>query len=121
MIKSYRPAGVGMVPALPGTYLLHAYFDGDAVDLVRANVLGWQISSGRSPTPLVLDPKAAELEPWVIGFADGRIECSDGRCWDSLEAWLADEKVDQLHGLARRKPAISAPTPPSEPCAATAQ
>ena len=58
MQKSYRQSGVGMLDAAPGTYMVHAYFDDNQVDLVKCNVIGWQIAQDRRLTPLVLDPRA---------------------------------------------------------------
>ena len=121
MVKSYRPAGVGMVPAQAGTYLLHAYFDGNQLDLVRANVIGWQISSERTLTPLVVDPRAADIEPWMVTHPDGRVECSDGRCWDSVENWLVEERRLQRERLDAGTTRVSASPPPSAPCAAPSQ
>lgn len=80
MAKSYRPVGVGMFPAEHGTYLVHAYFDDAHVELVRANVIGWQVSQERILTPLVIDQHAAEDDPWFVIHPDERVECSDGRC-----------------------------------------
>ena len=92
MPKSYRQGGVGMLDAAPGTYLVHAYFDDNQVDLVRSNVLGWQIASDRTVTPLVVDPRAADEDVWTVIHPDGRVECSDGRSWDGKDAWLREEK-----------------------------
>lgn len=119
MAKSYRPAGVGMVPAEAGTYLLHAYFDDNQVDLVKANVLGWQVSSERTLTPLVIDPRAADAEPWFVAHPDGRVEASDGRCWDNIEQWVGEERR-----MRRNEP--RAPLPASSvlraaPCATPPQ
>lgn len=121
LVKNYRPAGIGMVPAQPGTYLLHAYFDGDRLDLVKANVLGWQISPERGVTPLVIDARAVEIEPWLVVHPDARVECSDGRCWDSLEQWLEDERsptppASQDHITAAPAPlrAVAAPEVPAQ-------
>ena len=121
MVKSYRPAGVGMVGAERGTYLMHAYFDGNEVDLVRANVIGWQISSERNLTPLVIDPRAADIEPWVVRHPDGRVECSDGRCWDTVEAWLAEERRAYRGAGAADAAKPSASPPVSAPCAEPAR
>lgn len=90
-VKSYRPAGVGMFPAQPGTHLLTVYFDGERPDVVRCNVIGWQITPGRVLIPLVIDPRAADVDPWIVSHPDGRVECSDGRCWDNMELWLTAE------------------------------
>lgn len=91
-MKSYRPGGVGMLPALAGTYLVHAYFDGNEVELVRANVVGWQVGAERGLTPLVIDTRAAADEPWYVIHPDGRVECSDGRCWNDADTWIARDK-----------------------------
>ena len=69
LVKNYRPAGVGMFPAEPGTYLLHAYFEGDQPELVKANVIGWQVTNGRNLDPLVIDPRAAEITPAFLNAA----------------------------------------------------
>ena len=112
MVKSYRPAGVGMLPAQPGTYLLHAYFDDNHIDLVKSNVLGWQVCSERSLTPLAIDPRAAEADAWCVAHPDGRVECSDGRCWDSLDLWVGEQR--RQHSLGSVKPAVKpAPFPQS--------
>jgi hypothetical protein len=92
MVKNYRPASAGMLAALPGTYLIHAYFESGDVELVRCNVIGWQISTERTLTPLVVDPRAAEEDVWFVLHTDGRVECNDGRCWDSLDEWVSDER-----------------------------
>ena len=121
MAKTYRPAGVGMLPAVAGTYVLSAYFDGEAVDLVRANVLGWQVSSERSLVPLLIDPQACDVEPWFVQHPDGRVEASDGRCWNDMRDWLAQERERQRSALAPRTISGSDAHPPSEPYAAAAQ
>lgn len=92
MVKNYRPASVGMVPALPGTYLVTAYFDDNQVDLVKSNVLGWSVSTERTLTPLVIDPRAADEDVWHVIHPDGRVECTDGRCWSDVDSWIADER-----------------------------
>ncbi len=109
MVKSYRPAGVGMIPAQPGTYLLHVYFDGDQPDLVKSNVIGWQITPGRSLSPLVVDPRAADIEPWIVSHPDGRVECNDGRCWDNVDQWLEDELRPTPHASQDHITAAPAP------------
>jgi len=90
MQKNYRPGGVGMVPAPIGTYLVHAYFDDNQVDLVKSNVLGWQVGADRKVTPLLVDPRAADSEPWYVIHADGRVECSDGKVWEDQDSWIDD-------------------------------
>ena len=100
MPKNYRQGGVGMLDAAPGTYLVHAYFDDNQVDLVRSNVLGWQIAPDRTITPLVVDPRAAQDDVWTAIHPDGRVECSDGRNWDSEDAWLMEEKRNQRRSAA---------------------
>ncbi|MEO5706639.1 MAG: hypothetical protein ABIT10_05535 [Alteraurantiacibacter sp.] len=92
MAKSYRPASAGMLPALPGTYLVTAYFDDNQVDLVKSNVLGWSVSSERTLTPLVIDPRAADDDQWHVIHPDGRVECTDGRCWSGVDAWVDEER-----------------------------
>jgi len=92
VIKSYRPGGIGMFPAEPGTYLVHAYFDDNQVELVRANVVGWQVGSERILTPLVVDPRAASDEVWHVIHPDMRVECSDGRCWDNVDSWVEENR-----------------------------
>ncbi len=92
MVKNYRPGGVGMLPALPGTYLVHAYFDDNQVELVKANVLGWQVSSERTVTPLVVDPRAAADDDWFVIHPDGRVECRDGRCWADSDIWIDEQR-----------------------------
>ena len=92
MVKNYRPASAGMMPAAPGTYLAHAYFDGDEVGLVKCCVIGWSVSTERIVTPLVIDPRAADLEPWFVIHPDGRVECSDGRIWRDADTWIGDER-----------------------------
>lgn len=88
MQKNYRPGGVGMIEAQPGTYLVQAYFDAAQIEVVRANVLGWQIGSDRSLTPLLIDPRAADAEPWCILHPDGRVESSNGAVWNDEAAWI---------------------------------
>lgn len=92
MAKSYRPGGIGMIPAEPGTYLAHLYFDDNDVDLVRANVVGWQISSNRVLTPLVVDPGAVAEGDFTVIHPDGRVESSDGQVWDSIDSWIGERR-----------------------------
>lgn len=122
LVKNYRPAGVGMFPAEPGTYLLHAYFEGDQPELVKANVIGWQVTNGRNLDPLVIDPRAAEITPWTVGHPDGRVECSDGRCWNSIEQWLNDESrpspqptLDHITAALPPSQIVERVTPPPMP------
>jgi hypothetical protein len=96
MAKNYRPGGVGMLPAAPGTYLVHAYFDDNQVDLVLANVIGWQIGADRTLTPLVVDPRAADEEPWFVLHPDGRVESSNGHAWPDKDSW-----IDETRRLSR--------------------
>jgi hypothetical protein len=109
MVKNYRPASAGMLAALPGTYLIYAYFESGSVELVRCNVIGWQISSERTITPLVLDPRAADDDSWYVIHPDGRVESSDGRCWDSADAWVADEHSAYIDLKPIRISDLSAP------------
>jgi hypothetical protein len=95
MQKNYRPGGVGMLAALPGTYLLNAYFDAGQVEIVRANVLGWQVGSDRSVTPLVVDPRVADVDPWCVIHPDGRVESSAGNVWENEILWLDDQRRTQ--------------------------
>lgn len=81
-----------MVQALPGTYLVHIYFDNNQVELVRANVVGWSVGSDRRIAPLVLDPRATDDDPWRVIHPDGRVESSCGKVWDTLDAFIDDEK-----------------------------
>ena len=92
MQKKYNPSGTGLFDAAPGTYLVSAYFDDNLVDLVSCNVLGWQVNQDRSLTPMVLDPRAADEDPWFVLHPDGRVEVSDGRSWPNKDAWLAEER-----------------------------
>lgn len=92
MQKNYREGGVAMLDAAPGTYLVSAYFDDNQVELVHCNVLGWQVGKDRRLTPMTLDLRAADEDPWFVIHPDGRVESSDGRGWDSKEAWLAAER-----------------------------
>lgn len=92
MAKNYRPASTGMLPALPGTYLVTAYFDDNQVDLVKCNVLGWSVSTERTLTPLVVDPRAADDDQWHVIHPDGRVECTDGRCWSDVDVWVKEER-----------------------------
>ena len=92
MVKNYRPGGIGMIPAEKGTYLVHAYFDDHQVELVKSNVLGWQVGSERILTPLVVDPSAITNDDWFVIHPDGRVECSDGRCWETVDDWTVEER-----------------------------
>ena len=92
MQKNYRQSGVGMLGAAPGTYMVHAYFDDNQVDLVKCTVIGWQVMQDRHLTPLVLDPRAVDEDGWVIQHPDGRIEAEDGRNWPSEDVWLQSER-----------------------------
>ena len=100
MQKSYRQSGVGMLDAAPGTYMVHAYFDDNQVELIKSNVIGWQVAQDRRLTPLVLDPRAVDDEGWVILHPDGRIEAEDGRNWASEDAWLMSERRDKRRDAA---------------------
>lgn len=92
MQKNYREGGVAMLDALPGTYLVAAYFDDNQVDLVTCNVLGWQVGKDRRLTPMCLDIRAADEDPWFVLHPDGRVESNDGRSWPSKDAWLDEER-----------------------------
>ena len=100
MQKNYRQSGVGMLDAAPGTYMVHAYFDDNQVDLVKSNVIGWQVMQDRRLTPLVLDPRAVDQDGWVILHPDGRVEAEDGRNWTSEEMWLASERRERKRDAA---------------------
>ena len=104
LVKNYRPASAGMLAALPGTYLVTAYFDDGQVDLVKCNVIGWSVSTERNLIPLVMDPRVADEEPWFVTHPDGRVECSDGRSWPDLDCWIMEERrrrreVTSVHPL----------------------
>ena len=88
MVKNYRPGGVGMLPAAPATYLVHAYLDDNQVEIIRTNVLGWQVGADRTMLPLVLDPRAADEEPWTVIHPDGRVESSSGHSWPDEDSWV---------------------------------
>jgi len=95
MQKNYRPSGVGMMAAEPGTYLLHAYFDDNQVDLVRCNVIGWKVGNDSRIAPLVIDPRAADGDNWYVQHPDGRIENPNGQAWNTLNEWIDDLKREQ--------------------------
>ena len=117
MVKNYRPGGVGMVPAHAGTYLVHAYFDDNQVELVKTHVLGWQVGSERTMTPLVIDPGAITGEDFFVLQPDGRVECSDGRCWADVDTWVGEQRRLRrdvpVEKLAKAPPQPSARTPES--------
>ncbi|QZH74998.1 MAG: hypothetical protein JY451_15365 [Erythrobacter sp.] len=92
MQKNYRAGGVGLFDALPGTYLVSAYFDDNQVDVVTCNVLGWQVGNDRRLTPLCLDVRAADDEVWFVAHPDGRVESSDGMSWPTRDAWIAEQR-----------------------------
>ncbi len=92
MQKSYRESGVGMFDAAPGTYIVSAYFDDNQVDLVYCNVLGWQIGKDRRLTPMCLDHRAVQDDPWFIIHPDGRVESNDGRSWANKDAWVEEQR-----------------------------
>lgn len=98
MVKNYRPAGVGMIPAEPETYLVHAYFDDNQVDLVKTTIVGWQVSQERILMPLVVDPRAAAEDSWFVIHPNGRVECNDGRCWADVDTWIAEERRQRRDG-----------------------
>jgi hypothetical protein len=130
LAKNYRPASAGMLPALPGTYLVTAYFDDGQVELVKCNVIGWSVSTERTVVPLVMDPRVADEEPWHVIHPDGRVECSDGRGWADLDCWIMEERrrrrdtleshplFDKVPDPAKVAEAYSPPVPqgmPAEP------
>ncbi|RJY08794.1 hypothetical protein [Aurantiacibacter aquimixticola] len=92
MQKNYREGGVGLFDAAPGTYLVSAYFDDNQVEIIYSNVLGWQVGKDRRLTPLCLDVRATQEDPWFVIHPDGRIESSDGRSWPSKDAWIAHRR-----------------------------
>ncbi|MGB3795783.1 MAG: hypothetical protein WA957_05710 [Alteraurantiacibacter sp.] len=89
-----------MLDAAPGTYMVHAYFDDNQVELIKSNVLGWQVAQDRRLTPLILDPRAVDDEGWVIQHPDGRIESEDGRNWSSEDAWLTSQRREKRRDAA---------------------
>lgn len=95
MQKNYREGGVGLFDAQPGTYIISAYFDDNQVEVISCNVLGWQVGKDRRLTPMCLDRRAVDLEPWFVLHPDGRVESSDGRSWSNKDAWIADERRAQ--------------------------
>lgn len=127
LVKNYRPASAGMLPALPGTYLVHAYFDDGQVELVKCNVIGWSVSTERTVVPLVMDPRVADEEPWHVIHPDGRVECSDGRGWANLDSWIMEERrrrredsgahplMDQVPDPATAAGAYRPPVPQGKP------
>ena len=92
MQKNYRPGGVGMIEALSGTYLVNAYFDAGQVEVVRANVIGWQIGADRTVTPLLIDPRAADMDNWCVIHPDGRVESSGGTAWATEAHWIDETR-----------------------------
>lgn len=120
MAKNYRPPSAGMLPAVPGTFLVNAYFDGDGAEVVKSTVIGWQISIERTLTPLVMDPRAAGLDDLYVMHPDGRVECTDGSCWPDVDGWL--DAMQRAHNSppAPKDRDISA-IRPSEPYEEAAQ
>lgn len=100
MAKNYRPPSAGMLPAAPGTYLVNAYFDGNEAEVVKSNIVGWQIGTERSLTPLVMDPRAANFDDLYVMHPDGRVESTDGSTWPDVDAW-----VDALQRALNSPPA----------------
>lgn len=90
--KNYRPAGVAFVQSAPQTYLAELFLDGNEVEIIRSNIIGWQVAGDRSLSPLTLDPSALGDGEFHTIHPDGRVECSNGRAWDDCDAWVADAK-----------------------------
>jgi hypothetical protein len=100
MHKSYRPSGVAVIAAVPETYLAQAYFDDNDVEIVKSNVIAWQVGSDRGMTPLTIDPRTTAGQEWFVIHPDGRVEADDGRAWAGVDAWIADQR--RLHREGRR-------------------
>lgn len=82
----YTPAT--MMPALPGTYLISPGEDESGKRKVwKNNIVGWMIGADTEVRPVVLDMSMID-DRWTVLHPDGRVECSDGESWESVDAWL---------------------------------
>jgi hypothetical protein len=82
----YAPAA--MTPALPGTYLVSPGEDESGKAKVwKNNVLSWMIAADTELRPVVVDMSMID-DKWTVLHPDGRVECSDGESWESVDLWL---------------------------------
>jgi hypothetical protein len=85
-----------MIPALPGTYILHPGTDEQGHGKAwKTNVLGWMVTADTEVRPLLADPTCIEGNKWDVLHPDGRVERNDGATWDCLDDWIKSEAPDE--------------------------
>lgn len=102
MAKNYRPAGVAFLPSMPETYLANLFLDGNEVEILRSNIIGWQIAADRSLTPLTLDPNVLGGGEFHVIHPDGRVECNNGQWWSDVDDWVSNTRRTQREQTARK-------------------
>lgn len=82
-----------LIPAAPGTYLLHEVFGSDSFDYIRANVIAWTMSGEGHFLPVAAGGinDGVSGQPAVL-FADGRVEVPDVRSYETLQEWEQDRR-----------------------------
>jgi hypothetical protein len=81
-----------MIPALPGTYILHPGTDDQGNPKAwKTNVLGWMVTADTEVRPLLADSTCIDRNKWDVLHPDGRVERNDGSTWDTLLDWLRTE------------------------------
>jgi hypothetical protein len=79
-----------MVPALPGTYIVNPREEDDSGEKVwKNNVVGWMVCADTETRPVVISPDILIGDKWHVLHPDGRVECSNGDSWESVDQWVA--------------------------------
>ncbi|WP_153006879.1 hypothetical protein [Sphingomonas sanguinis] len=77
-----------VLPAHPGTYLLHRNDDGKEPYYWKTAVLGWIVGLDAVVRPVTIDPEFLLLGQWTVRHPDGFIEAANGDSWDTIDHWL---------------------------------
>lgn len=88
-----------VIPAAPGTYLLHDLIDADD-EPSKVPVLAWRVGTAAADIePITADGVNDGTTAWLaILMPDGTITRQADRSWPSLDIW----KIDQLEAIAER-------------------
>ena len=82
-----------MIPATPGTYLLHEVLGSDSFDYIKANVIAWTMSGEGHFLPVAAGGinDGVTDQPAIL-FPDGRVEMPDVRSYETLQEWEEDRR-----------------------------
>lgn len=106
-VERLKQASGPVLPAAPGTYVLH-YVSDDGGDLVgRDAVIGWSVGSGHA-VPIVVDTEFDGMRGnMAYLLPDGKIYSWSGQSWDTEADWCVHQRQSAEPTASRRNPLLN--------------